>query len=140
MWSDEIARRIFDSNKARHPISPRVFKERTPSDPISVDFKTDDNEELLSQLGHQDADDRSRRSTEKKKQQFYGWAILKTNLVSEEGRSLVEDRLHNNPFHALINLNISLNQDSEEIEKQWKHHVQELASQAFKFQPALPNE
>lgn len=153
MWSDVIARRIFDRDKAKYrqkakyPINPRVFREKTPHESISVDFKTDDNEKLLSQLGHQHAENRNREFAEEKKRQFYGWALIKTKLVIDEGRSLDPDPIESanpsepdNPYHALIKLNIPSNKEQEWIDKAWTHHIQELASRAFKFLPTLPKE
>ena len=138
MCTDEIARQIFDDDKAKVPIHPKVFQEGTAAMLISVDWMSSSYRDALSQLGHQAAIRRKRSA-------FHGWAVVKAASVREKGRTLCSapvaghPELPDNPYHAEIHLNISPDKDEVSIRKEWKQHTRELAA-ASEFVPSLPRE
>ena len=130
---EKIGRRILESNKAKSPINPRLFKEKDHKTPISVDRMSCAERQVLSELGREQAN-------VKGKSAFYGWATLSVASAQENRRTVIPSpspKTHDmpaNPYHADIHLNIS-DKDKDSIQEKWTHHTEELAAKSS-FEPA----
>ncbi len=87
-----IGRGVFDRAKAKHPISPRVFRERLGVRELSVDRLCTADRSRLARL-HAEA---------RPGQAFHGWATLTVTQANSAGCAVVEDALPMNRWHALI--------------------------------------
>ena len=117
--TENLGRRIRGRRKAKLPINERVFKQRTPNTPISVDRVDHAAREELAELGIAQADRLS--------ETFRGWAILKVSDAEQHSRTVQTSPELDNPYHAEIHLNIP---DGPEQKDDWTHSIAELASAA----------
>lgn len=118
--TEELARRIFDSKKARKQIPPRVFKVATAHTPISVDRRTQMTPEDLLRLGDEQALANGREMCR-------GWAVIDVASTCQQGRTAEPSPLLGHPDHADINLNVAARSD-EDAKEEWNHHLKELAA------------
>lgn len=117
--SEHVGRRIRDRKKAKSPIVPKVFRERSADYSISVDRMDHAPREEVAELGEAQASNLGRT--------FRGWAILTIEDVRSSGREIEATPQLDNRYHADIELNIP---DGEEKNDEWEHHLGELSSRS----------
>jgi hypothetical protein len=130
--SEVLGRAIFDSSKAKQAakglVPAKVFREKRGVRELSVDRLSLADEDALVHL-HDAARDG---------QGFHGWATLKHGDASDMNRTVIAEKLPNNPWHAEIVLPPLPDHEEAQDEEQ-KAHSANLAKRAnWKPRPAPP--
>ena len=121
--SEKLGRAVFDSSKAKQAakgtVPPKVFRGRRGEQELSVDRVTLADEAALATV-HDDA---------RQGQNFHGWATVTRAAACDMARTVVPDKLPNNPWHANIVLP-SLPEGEEAQDEEQKAHSVNLAKRA----------
>ena len=120
--SEALGRGVFSSKYAsrarRSGIPKRVFLEREGVTEISVD--------RLDLMSGEKAHEMARAAADKRSANFYGWAVLITEIACRSNRRVKASPTAENPYHADIVLPASAGEDYEEQVR----HAQELADES----------
>ena len=133
--NEDLGRAVFSrrrSDRARKVghIHMDVFLEREQAGSISVDRMDHATYDELAEWSHK------RGRGRKPPKQFYGWAVLKVQDATENGRTVEATPTQQNRCHADIHLNVK----GEERKRQQKDHAVELADKSrWLDAPAVPD-
>ena len=122
--NDLLGRGVFSEGRAKRAkngnLTFDMFKEKHPSNPISVDRFGFCSDKDLTNI--QDTAAKLRKGDKGKIQFFYGWFQIKAENIRRNGREVKSEKTENNPYHAEISLPKNIKND------EWKKHAKELAS------------